>query len=80
MAAEAVLNAELDEHLGYEKHAIEGNNSGNNRNGHYPKTLKSALGEVEIQVPRDRNGDYEPQFIEKGQSRLPGFDEQILAG
>mgnify|MGYP000548381986 CR=1 FL=1 len=76
---ETAMNGEIDEHLGYEKHAIEGNNSGNNRNGHYPKTLKSAHGEVEIQVPRDRNGDYEPQFIEKGQSRLQVFDEQILA-
>lgn len=76
---ETAMNGELDEHLGYEKNAIEGNNTGNSRNGYYSKTLKSSAGEVDIQVPRDRNGEYEPQFIEKGQSRLESFDDQILA-
>lgn len=76
---ETAMNSELDEHLGYEKHSVAGNNTGNSRNGYYSKTLKSSSGEVDIQVPRDRNGEYEPQFIEKGQSRLEGFDEQILA-
>jgi putative transposase len=76
---ETAMNGEIDEHLGYEKHAMEGNNTGNSRNGHYSKIVKSAAGEVEIQVPRDRNGGYAPQFIEKGQSRLESFDEQILS-
>jgi len=76
---ETTFNGELEEHLGYEKHAASGIGSGNSRNGHYSKTLKSSAGDVEVRVPRDRNGQFEPQFIEKGQTRLPQFDDQILA-
>lgn len=76
---ETTFNGELEEHLGYEKHHPSGIGTGNSRNGHYSKTIKSAAGNVEVQVPRDRNGLFEPQFIEKGQTRLPQFDDQILA-
>ncbi len=76
---ETTFNGEMEEHLGYEKHQPSGNGTGNNRNGHYPKIIKSAAGDVEVRVPRDRNGQFEPQFIEKGQTRLPQFDDQILA-
>ena len=62
-----MLEAEMDEHLGYEKHEISGNNSGNRRNGYGKKTIKSEWGENEIAVPRDRNGTFEPQVIEKRQ-------------
>lgn len=79
MTVEKAMSAELEEHLGYEKHAIEGKNSGNNRNGYSSKTLKGNFGEVEIITPRDRNGTYEPQLIKKGQTRITEFDEQILA-
>ena len=58
---EAVLNGEMDEHLGYEIHHPSGHHTGNNRNGYYPKTLKSSHGEMEVIVPRVRNGDFEPQ-------------------
>jgi len=78
-AFESAFNAEMDEHLGYEKHESTGANSGNSRNGYYPKTLTSTLGEIEVQVPRDRAGEFEPQAIPKGQTRLDGFDDQILA-
>ena len=74
---ESALNTELDEHLGYERNAKS--DGGNSRNGYYPKTLKSSSGEVEISVPRDRNGEFEPQFIGKGQTRLTQFDDQILS-
>lgn len=74
---ETALNGELSEHLGYEKNVKAG--KGNNRNGYYSKKLQSSSGEVEISVPRDRNGEYEPSLIEKGQSRLTHFDDQILA-
>lgn len=74
---ETALNGELDEHLGYERNAKSKNS--NSRNGYYPKTIKSSSGEVEISVPRDRNGEYEPQIIGKGQTRLTQFDEQILS-
>ena len=79
MTVEAALGAEMEEHLGYAKHAPEGHNTGNSRNGHSPKTLKGDHGEVVIDVPRDRNGTFEPQLVRKGQTRLTEFDDQILS-
>ncbi len=79
MAVEAALGAELDDHLGYEKHETRGRGSGNSRNGYSRKTLKGDHGEVEIDTPRDRNATFEPQLIRKGQTRLTQFDDQILA-
>ncbi len=60
-----ILEAEMDEHLGYEKNSILGNNSGNSRNGYGKKTIKSEWGESEIAVPRDRKGTFEPKIIQK---------------
>jgi len=77
--AEKALQGELTHHLGYEKHDIAGYNSGNSRNGKSIKTIKGEFGETELQVPRDRNGTFEPRFIAKGQSRFTGFDDKILA-
>ena len=74
---ETSLNSELDEHLGYEKH--ERSNSTNSRNGHYSKQLKTNVGDVEVSIPRDRKSEYEPNFIEKGSSRVTHFDEKILS-
>lgn len=79
MTVETALNAEMEDHLGYSKHASKGRNSGNSRNGYSPKTLKGQMGEVEITTPRDRNSSFEPQLIPKGQTRLTKFDDQILA-
>ncbi len=76
---ERAMNAEMDEHLGYEKHATEGKNTGNSRNGYTPKKLKGNFGEMPIVTPRDRKGTFEPQLIRKGQTRITEFDEQILA-
>lgn len=76
---ERVLEAELTDHLGYEKHNPSGRNSGNNRNGHGKKTIKGDNGHLEIKVPRDRNGSFEPQLVQKRQSRMPSFDEKILS-
>ncbi|HCC51640.1 MAG TPA: IS256 family transposase [Porphyromonadaceae bacterium] len=76
---EQMLEAEMEEHLGYEKHNILGNNSGNSRNGYGKKTLKTELGETEIQVPRDRNGKFDPQVIEKRQTRSDDLENRILA-
>src|SRR5271157_1674934 len=76
---ERALGAELTHHLGYEKHSPEGKSSGNSRNGTSPKTLKSDLGEMPIEVPRDRRGDFEPQLVKKGQRRFTGFDDKILS-
>ena len=76
---ERCLETELDTHLGYPKHARQGNETGNRRNGRSQKTLKGEQGHVEIDVPRDRQGTFEPQLVKKGQTRLEGFDDKILA-
>ena len=65
LTVEIALNKELDEHLGYEKHAIEGRNTGNNRNGSSAKTLKGDHGEVIVDTPRDHAGSFVPQLIKK---------------
>ena len=76
---ERVLEGELTHHLGYEKHDPAGHHSGNSRNGKTKKTLRSKAGEIPIEVPRDRNGEFAPQFIPKHQTRFDGFDEKIIA-
>jgi putative transposase len=76
---ERCLETELDGHLGYPKHARQSNTTGNVRNGHSQKTLKGEQGHVDIAVPRDRQATFEPQLVKKGQTRLEGFDDKILA-
>jgi len=76
---ETALGAEMEAHLGYEKHHPEGRGSGNSRNGTTPKRLKGQHGEIEIDTPRDREGSFEPQFVGKHQTRLTHMDEQIKA-
>ncbi|GDY24026.1 IS256 family transposase [Verrucomicrobiota bacterium] len=76
---ERALQGELTHHLGYDKHAAAGRGSGNSRNGTSPKTLKGEAGEVTIEVPRDRNGAFEPQLISKHQTRFEGFDQKIIS-
>jgi putative transposase len=78
LTIERAMHVEMDEHLGYEKHAIEGKNSGNSRNGSSSKILKGDFGEVEIITPRDRESTFEPQIIRKNQTRITDFDQQIL--
>ena len=76
---ERALRSELTEHLGYEKGDPAGRGSGNNRNGVSSKTVLMDDGEIEIGVPRDRAGTFEPQLIPKGQTRFEGFDDRILS-
>lgn len=76
---ERALEGEMTTHLGYEKHSPEGKNTGNSRNGKSQKNVKGEFGEVELEVPRDRNAEFEPQLVKKGQRRLPGFDEKVIA-
>ena len=76
---ERAMAAEMTEHVGYEKHEAAGNNSGNSRNGRSTKTLKGTFGELTLETPRDRNGTFEPQIIEKHQTRFTGFDANILS-
>ena len=68
---ERALQAELTTHLGYEKHSPEGHNSGNSRNGVSSKQLKGDFGEVEIEVPRDRQGSFGPSWWPRGRRALP---------
>jgi putative transposase len=75
---ERALKAELTEHLGYDEHAAAGRGSGNSRNGCGSKTLQTEEGPIAIEVPRDRNGTFEPQLIKKHQRRFDGFDDKIL--
>jgi putative transposase len=77
---ETMLESELDEHLGYEKNSVQGNGSGNSRNGYGHKTVKTEWGEAEITVPRDRNSTFEPQVLRKNQTGISqDIEEKILS-
>ena len=76
---ERAMQAEMTEHLGYEKHDPAGDNSGNSRNGLSRKTLKGDFGELELETPRDRNSEFEPRMVKKHQTRWTGFDDKILS-
>jgi putative transposase len=76
---ERALAEEMTGHLGYEKHDPAGRGSGNSRNGMTSKTLLTDVGAVDLQVPRDRNGSFEPKIVRKGQTRLEGFNDRIIA-
>ena len=76
---ERALGAEMDDHLGYEKGDPAGRGTGNSRNGHYGKTLTTQAGPVRISVPRDRNSEFEPRIVKKGQRRAGPVDEIILS-
>lgn len=76
---ETALDAEMTEHLGYEKHDAAGRGSGNSRNGTRSKTVLTEIGPVEIEVPRDIDSSFDPQIVKKRQRRLTGIDEIVLS-
>src|SRR6202140_646158 len=76
---ERAMHAELTHHLGYEKHDSSGRGSGNSRNGSSKKTLQGEFGEAVIEVPRDRNGSFQPQIVPPHERRFSGFDDKILS-
>ena len=76
---ESALEGEITEHVGYDKHDAAGKNSGNSRNGPRAKTVLTDVGPVEVRVPRDTAGTFEPQFVKKRQRRLTGVDEMVLS-
>ena len=76
---ERALGEEMTAHLGYEKHDPAGRGSGNSRNGTTSKTLLTDVGAVDLAVPRDRAGSFDPKIVRKGQTRLEGFNERIIA-
>jgi len=76
---ESALDGELTDHLGYGKHDAAGRDGGNSRNGHRSKTVLTEVGPVEIDVPRDRDGSFEPRIVAKRQRRLSGVDELVIS-
>lgn len=73
------LEVEMSEHLGYDKHDPMGRNHGNSRNGTRSKTVLTEIGPIDIDVPRDRDGTFEPQLVRKRQRRLNGVDSMVLS-
>ena len=74
------LDAELDEELGYSKYDYKNKDTDNSRNGHSSKTLRTSFGDVEVSVPRDRNGEFEPQILKKNQTSISqNIEEKILS-
>lgn len=76
---EQMLQGEMDAHLGYEKHSITGNNSGNSRNGSFPKKIQTEHGESIIQIPRDRKSDFEPIVVPKHESRGLSIENLVIS-
>lgn len=76
---ESAAEGELDDHLGYAKHDPAGRDGGNSRNGARPKTVLTDIGPVEVAIPRDREGTFEPQIVRKRQRRLSGLDPLVIS-
>lgn len=74
-----MMESELTSHLGYEKHSVLGNNSGNSRNGVYTRSIKTSAGDTSIEVPRDRNGTFSPQIIKKYQTSSNELEDKIVS-
>jgi transposase-like protein len=76
---ESALDGEITDHVGYDKHDPAGRGSGNTRNGSRTKTVLTDIGAVEVRVPRDAAGTFEPQIVRKRQRRLSGVDDMVLS-
>jgi putative transposase len=76
---ERAMDEELTGHLGYDRHDPAGRGSGNSRNGTTPKVVLTEAGAIDLDVPRDRNGDFEPVIVPKGTTRLKGFNDRIIS-
>ena len=74
-----LMEAELNASLGYEKNKKEDTDSDNKRNGYSPKTVKSKFGQLTLDIPRDRNGEFEPQIVPKYQRDISGIEEQVIS-
>lgn len=76
---ETMLQAELSDHLGYDKHSPDGINTGNSRNGKTTKLVKTKMGEVSIEVPRDRNGSFEPVLLPKRKRMIDKIEDVVIS-
>jgi putative transposase len=79
LVVESAMEGEITDHLGYDKHDAAGKNGGNSRNGTRTKTVLSEVGPVPIDVPRDRDGSFDPQIVRKRQRRLSGVEDMVLS-
>jgi transposase-like protein len=78
-ALQEILEAELDDDLGYAKNDTENKDTENRRNGHSKKTVRSEYGDMEIDIPRDREGEFDPVIVKKHQKSVAGIEDQIIA-
>ena len=76
---EELLESERDEHLGYSRDEGRSKQTANSRNGYSPKTVRSSQDELELKIPRDRQGEYEPQAVEKHQRDIPEIADKIIS-
>lgn len=74
-----MLNSELDDELGYEKYDTQYKETDNSRNGFSKKIVRSEFGDVDLDIPRDRNGEFEPQIVKKHQTEIKGIEGQIIS-
>lgn len=79
LVLQTALEAEMADHLGFDRGDPAGRGAPNIRNGSYPKTVRTEIGEVTVEVPRDRAGAFEPQVVPKHQRRIAGFDEAVVS-
>src|SRR3954466_379103 len=79
LVVESALEGEITDHLGYDKHDPAGKNGANSRHGTRSKTVLTEVGPVELAVPRDRDGSFEPQLVRKRQRRLSGVEDMVLS-
>ena len=76
---QGMLEAEMDEHLGYTKYDYRNKETEDSRNGHSPKTVTSSMGEIALDIPRDRQGSFEPQVVKKHQTDISSIEDQVLS-
>ena len=76
---QGMLEAEMDEHLGYSKYDYQNKHTNDSRNGYSPKTVTSTMGEITLDIPRDRNGEFEPQAVKKHQTDISSIEDQVLS-
>ena len=74
-----MLEAEMDDHLGYSKYDYKNKETDDSRNGYSPKTVTSSMGTIDLDIPRDRKGDFEPQIVKKNQTDISNIEDQVLS-
>ena len=76
---QGMLEAEMDDHLGYSKYDYKNKETDDSRNGYSPKTATSSMGTIDLDIPRDRKGDFEPQIVKKNQTDISNIEDQVLS-